>query len=822
MVTLLACATAAPARAQFDAGVSDLDAADHGDAGADVRDAGAPIDAEAPDAEAPDAEAPEATEVPSESASASESEDEVEDDADAAADDDEDATQMAGSSPDDADEELSDDELEDDDDLVYSATGTVDVRIHEPRRTAASDYQLSVEAFRAVPRPSAESLLSLAPGVFLVNHAGTYHASSIYTRGFEAGEGQDVEMLVDGIPVNEVSNVHQHGYADTNFLIPEVVHSISFTQGPYAPVQGDFSVAGTAAYTLGPTQRGVTLRAQYGSFESRRLLLMWAPVQARQGTFVGVDLRDSAGFGANRSSTSASVNGRLELEVARDLVFHVFGAAQLANFASAGVVRSDDVARRRLACADTPDAQFFCTEDPNQGGASQRAMLSTGLSWRGAHARFDALLYGGYRGLRIREDFSGMIHDARGDGQDEQYEVGTVGLTGRYQFEGDVLGRTQQFEIGVSARHDSGITRQLRMRAGTGIPYAATFDDDIHITRIGAHVGGDLSVADWLSLRLGARADVFAFDVRNHAFPSIDRDGARLPEQATDAVGVALQPRGTLRVRLAEFAPVNDRGVSTLEWQTSAGVGTRSSDAARLSEGEFAPFAQVFSSETGLVLQSHLDVDLAVDARAVAFQTHVDHDLVFDPVAGRNVDQGATSRLGASAYLNIRAWQWLAVAASFSWTEAFIGAPGILDFVTPTRLPYVPRWVGRLDAAGTRSITIEGESVAFTIGVGVGWLGERPIPLGLVAPQVLLLDAQIAAEWRGIELAVLAQNLTDTRWQSSVFNYSSWFDASLPQSRTPEFMYAAGPPLSITGRLTVRFDETAIFAGGAATAPVTP
>ena len=75
----------------------------------------------------------------------------------------------------------------------------------------------------------------------------------------------------------------------------------------------------------------------------------------------------------------------------------------------------------------------------------------------------------------------------------------------------------------------------------------------------------------------------------------------------------------------------------------------------------------------------------------------------------------------------------------------------------------------------------------------------------------MLLDAQLSAEWRGIELAVIGQNLTDARWQSAVFNYVSWFDPTLPESRTPQFMYSAGAPLSLTARLTVRFDETALF-----------
>ena len=189
------------------------------------------------------------------------------------------------------------------------------------------------------------------------------------------------------------------------------------------------------------------------------------------------------------------------------------------------------------------------------------------------------------------------------------------------------------------------------------------------------------------------------------------------------------------------------------------------------------------------------------------------------PLAG-NIDQGATSRLGLAAYLDLAAWQWLSTRASFSYTEAYAGTPSYFDFTSSTRLPYVPRWVGRLDATARQAANIDGESVLFTIGIGVSWLGERPIPLGQVAPQLGLLDAQISAEWRGIELAVLGQNLTDTRWQSWVSNYVSWFNAELPQSRTPEQVFAAGAPLSITARLTVRFDEAALFNTGNWTSPI--
>ncbi len=90
--------------------------------------------------------------------------------------------------------------------------------------------------------------------------------------------------------------------------------------GPFAPSQTDFSVAGTAAYGLGPAQRG--LRCAASTVRSTRACSSLGPRRSAPGTFLGVDLRDAQGFGVNRSSTSAALNGRLELALAPDLDFH--------------------------------------------------------------------------------------------------------------------------------------------------------------------------------------------------------------------------------------------------------------------------------------------------------------------------------------------------------------------------------------------------------------------------------------------------------------------------------------------------------------------
>src|SRR5262245_26068263 len=68
---------------------------------------------------------------------------------------------------------------------------------------SASALDIDIGALRDVPRDEAEDYLTLSPGLVLQNHSGEGHTSAIYLRGFAAGEGEDLEVLVDGVPINE-------------------------------------------------------------------------------------------------------------------------------------------------------------------------------------------------------------------------------------------------------------------------------------------------------------------------------------------------------------------------------------------------------------------------------------------------------------------------------------------------------------------------------------------------------------------------------------------------------------------------------------------
>jgi hypothetical protein len=69
------------------------------------------------------------------------------------------------------------------------------------------------------PVKNTQELMRIVPGLFVAQHAGGGKAEQIFLRGFDCDHGTDIQVSVDGIPVNMVSHAHGQGYADSHFII---------------------------------------------------------------------------------------------------------------------------------------------------------------------------------------------------------------------------------------------------------------------------------------------------------------------------------------------------------------------------------------------------------------------------------------------------------------------------------------------------------------------------------------------------------------------------------------------------------------------------
>ena len=119
----------------------------------------------------------------------------------------------------------------------YSLLGAADTA----NEGAAGQAQLSN---RVAARPG--EMLEVVPGLIVSQHSGEGKANQYFLRGMNLDHGLDFRMTLDGMPINQRSHAHGQGWADLNFLIPELVSSIHYRKGPYYASQGDFSSAGSA------------------------------------------------------------------------------------------------------------------------------------------------------------------------------------------------------------------------------------------------------------------------------------------------------------------------------------------------------------------------------------------------------------------------------------------------------------------------------------------------------------------------------------------------------------------------------------------------
>ena len=666
-----------------------------------------------------------------------------------------------------------------------------------------SDYEIPVGKLAAVPRTDAAGLLRLAPGVFLQNQGGAGHPYQIYLRGFDAREGQDLEFSIDGIPINEVGNPHGNGLVDTHFIIPELVRNLRVVEGPYAPQQGNFAVAGSALYDVGPADPGFRVQAGYGSFGTSRLLASYRPEGYSEHTFAAGELFTSDGFGQNRASSRATAMGGFEGKLGAHGFFRVLATSYATHYQQAGVLRQDDLQAGRVG--------FYDTYDTSQDGDSSRHSLGVTLGDKIKSLHFQQSAFVTLRDFRLRSNLTGFLNDPqeawqtphgqRGDLIDQQSSTVTFGGRGNARQQFELFGQKQEVELGYLARVDQVGATQQRDRFGTIIPYRTDLDLTSTLTNIGAYVDVGLKPTKWLTLRGGVRADFFQYRVKNNCAQTTqaslgvvapdtecfqaDRAGYRSADQTASTASGILEPRATVLVG----------SFSGFTLAASAGTGARSLDPQYINQGLDTPYAKIVSYEGGATyVRSVGAVDLNV--RSSFFSTHVDRDLFFNETEGRATLGSGTTRAGWAGSTRVTG-RFFDVASSLTLVRAKFDDTGL-------QVPYAPGLVFRTDGAlfGELPLELFGHKLYGTLGLGVSYVAPRPLPYSETSDAIFLVDAGASIRWRSITLGVQSTNLLGSEYKAAEYNYVSDFRSQGYPTLVASRQFIAGEPRTVFGTLT--------------------
>ena len=138
--------------------------------------------------------------------------------------------------------------------------------------SAASEKAYSRQEINAQPVTRPGEVLEVVPGLIATQHSGEGKANQYFLRGFNLDHGTDLAITIDGMPVNMRTHGHGQGYADLNFLIPELIGSAAVRKGPYFATEGDFASAGSLRLSLADGLPKNLAQLTIGSFGYKRAL----------------------------------------------------------------------------------------------------------------------------------------------------------------------------------------------------------------------------------------------------------------------------------------------------------------------------------------------------------------------------------------------------------------------------------------------------------------------------------------------------------------------------------------------------------------------
>ncbi|MGO4392856.1 TonB-dependent receptor [Variovorax sp. M-6] len=184
---------------------------------------------------------------------------------------------------------------------VAQTTHLPEIEVRGPRDSSigsadsASEGAAERESFQSRPKLRPGDIVEAVPGVVATQHSGDGKANQYFLRGFNLDHGTDFAVTVDGMPVNMPTHGHGQGFADLNFLTPELVSGVRYRKGPYFADSGDFSLAGSASLDYLSALPAPIVDVSFGSHNFRRLLAAGSRTVADQTWLGAIELEGNDG-----------------------------------------------------------------------------------------------------------------------------------------------------------------------------------------------------------------------------------------------------------------------------------------------------------------------------------------------------------------------------------------------------------------------------------------------------------------------------------------------------------------------------------------------
>lgn len=608
--------------------------------------------------------------------------------------------------------------------------------------TASSERTFTAETLQARPISRPGEILEAAPGLIVTQHSGEGKANQYFLRGFNLDHGTDVAITVDGMPANMRTHGHGQGYADTNFIIPELVGLMQVRKGPYFAQEGDFSSAGAVHLTYIDKVDKTLIQKTIGSFGYFRALGITSTKVGQGNLLVAADANIYNGpwvvpdrlrkfNGVIRYSQGDESNG-----------FSVTGMAYSNRWNSTDQIPERAVAQGLIG--------RFGTLDPTDGGNASRLSLSGRWSRSDAYSDTRINAYVIRSNLNLYNNFTYFLDDPVNGDQFRQFDRRTVtGFNASHTFKSTIAGLPMENEFGIQGRLDQinvGLENTIQ-RVTTNV----VRHDAVREGSIAFYGENRVRWTDWLRTSIGLRGDLYDARVRSDTLVNSGhvRDGIVSPK-----FGLVLGPW------------------AKTEFFFNAGRGFHSNDA-RGSTITVDPADKVTPvARTPLLVRANgVEIGLrtrlieGLDSSVSLFGLDYASENLFVGDAGTTEASRPSRRYGVEFTNRYKFSSWLSFDFDFTWSHARFRNYDPVG-------PYIPGAPGIIAAAGVNF----GEEKGWFGGLRLRYFGPRPLieDNSVASRPTTLVNARVGYRFdNGISVQLDAFNLFNAKASQIDYYYTS-------------------------------------------------
>jgi outer membrane receptor protein involved in Fe transport len=514
----------------------------------------------------------------------------------------------------------------------------------------ASDGVVVEEELALAPVYRPGQLLETVPGLDVTSHSGEGKANQYLMRGYNLDHGTDLAIYVDDMPVNEPTHAHGQGYADVNFLIPELASDIRYSKGTYAASEGDFASVGAVHLNyLNSIDDQLALTA--GTLGFQRLLTA-ASQAVGDGTVLGaLELQHYDGPWVNPDD-QRKINA----------VLRYSGGDDHDGYSVTGMFYHglwNSTTDQPLRAIDEGVIGRFGSLDPSDGGQAQRASLSARFFAGVGGGELSANLYFVDNQLTLWNDFTHFLVDPVNGDQEAQHEDRvTVGGGAHFTRTDEIFGLRNEWLIGVSTRFDFNDVSRLPTLDRVTLPASAdplniSEQDQVRLRDAAAYVQATTHWESWLRTVLGLREDAI--------------DGSDNGTNAGSANAALFQPKASIILTPA----------ATTEFYLSAGRGFHSDDLRGVNAAANAGIAgaPLIARQDGEEIGVRQQVGRRLALTLALFSLDAQSETTYDPDVGQDFAGPASRRRGFELNVTYQAAEWLELYGSYSADHARFKTP---------------------------------------------------------------------------------------------------------------------------------------------------